>query len=201
MAERLLLIRHGEVEEAGRGCYIGRTNLALSAQGRRQAAALAQVLAPLTGATVLSSPLARTCQTAEIALGPGRPYTLDETLREIDFGRWEGKRFEEIAAGDPDLVEDWAALAADFAFPGGEAFGAFQERVVTAAERMRADPAETVVAFTHGGVIRLTVCHFLGLGGRDFLRFDVEPASLTEFRRENGEWGLFLLNGRHHLGV
>jgi alpha-ribazole phosphatase len=201
MAERLLLIRHGEVEETGRGRYIGRTDLALSAQGRRQAAALAPVLAPLAGLRSLASPLARTCQTAEIALGSQRPFSLDEALQEIDFGRWEGKRFEEIAAGDPDRVREWAALAADFSFPGGEAFGAFQERVVAAAERMIADPAETVVAFTHGGVIRLAVCHFLGLEARDFLRFDVEPASLTEFRRENGEWGLFLLNGRHHLGL
>lgn len=200
MAERLLLIRHGEVEEAGQGCFIGRTDLGLSATGRRQAAALAPVLAALDGAAFLASPLARTRQTAEIALGP-RPFSLDGTLQEIDFGHWEGKRFAEIAAADPARVDDWAALANDFAFPGGEAFGVFRERVVAAAERMMADPAETVVAFTHGGVIRLTICHLLGLDAREFLRFDVDPASLTEFRREAGEWGLSLLNGRHHLGI
>ena len=201
MAERLLLIRHGEIQEAGRGCYIGRTDLALSAEGRRQAACLTPVLASLDGARALSSPLERTRETAGIALGPGRPFSLDKDLREIDFGRWEGKRFAEIAAGDPERVADWAALAEDFSFPEGEGFGDFRRRVVAAAERLVADPAGTVVAFTHGGVIRLLVCHFLGLAPRDFLRFDVEPASLTEFRREGGEWGLFLLNGRHHLGI
>ena len=69
MAERLLLIRHGEIQEAGRGCYIGRTDLALSAEGRRQAACLTPVLASLDGARALSSPLERTRETAGIALG------------------------------------------------------------------------------------------------------------------------------------
>jgi len=200
MAERLLLIRHGLVEEAEQGRFVGRTDPPLSAEGRRQAAALADLLAGLQGARLMVSPLRRACQTAEIALGPGRPYALDEALREIDFGRWEGKRFGEIAAEDPQRVADWAALTDDFAFPEGEALRDFRARVTAATGRMFDDPAETVVAFTHGGVIRLAVCHILGLPPRDFLRFDVEPASLTEFRRENGEWGLFLLNGRHHLG-
>lgn len=200
MAERVLLIRHGEVEEAKQGRFIGRTDPPLSAAGRRQAAALAGLLAGLQGAHLLASPLRRTCETAEIALGAGRPFVLDEALREIDFGDWEGKRFAEIAAEEPQRVSDWTALADDFAFPGGEGFRAFETRVAAVAERIFDESAETVVAFTHGGVIRLTVCRLLGLPAKNFLRFDVEPASLTEFRRENGEWGLFLLNGRHHLG-
>ncbi len=199
MTQRLILIRHGDLGERGRGRYIGRTDAPLSAEGRRQAAAIAGALGPLDGARIFCSPLLRTRETAEIALGAGRTFSMDDDLREIDFGRWEGMSFKEIAAGDPDAVDRWAALEKDFAFPDGEGLHAFRERVEAVAGRMKDDPAETVIAFTHGGVIRLLICHFLGLDNRSFPLFDVQPASLSEFRIEAGNWGLSLLNSLYHL--
>lgn len=199
MAQRLILVRHGDLGENCRGRYIGRTDAPLCTEGRRQAASLTEALGPLEGARILSSPLLRTRETAEIALGNGRAFSIDEDLREIDFGRWEGMGFDQIAACDPGAVERWTAMEKDFAFPDGEGLQSFRERIGNVAGRMTADPARTVVAFTHGGVIRVLICHFLGLDTRDFVRFDVQPASLSEFRINGGEWDLFLLNSRYHL--
>lgn len=199
MADRLMLIRHGEVEEKYRGRYVGRTDAPLSARGRRQAAALAGPLARLEEARFLASPLARTGETAQIALGAGRSIETDEALREIDFGRWEKMSFAEIAAADPETVGKWAALDEDFSFPGGEAIAQFQGRIAAAARRIAADPAPAIVAFTHGGVIRFLICHFLGLADRHHLAFDIGPASISELRIEGGQGVLTLLNDRHHL--
>jgi len=126
-------------------------------------------------------------------------FEIDDNLREINFGRWEGMSFEEIAAADPAVVDRWAALDDAFAFPEGEGIKAFQERIRAAAERIAADPAGTVVVFTHGGVIRFLICHFLGLPDRHHLLFDVRPASVSEIRIEGGKGILTLLNDRHHL--
>ena len=126
MTKRVILIRHGDLGEACRGLYIGRTDVPLSEEGKRQAAALAGEIGRLNGAHLLCSPLRRTRETAEMALGAVDACDIDSDLREIDFGRWEGMGFAEIAAADPAAVERWAALDEAFAFPGGESLGDIQ---------------------------------------------------------------------------
>ena len=199
MAKRVILIRHGDLGEACHGRYIGRTDVPLSEKGRRQAATLAGELRRLNGVHLLCSPLLRTRETAEIALGAADACDIDPDLREIDFGRWEGMGFSQIAAADPAAVDRWAALDEDFSFPGGERFGAFSRRIGAAAGRIAADPAGTVVAFTHGGVIRYLICRFLGLEDRHYLLFDVRPGSVSEIGIEEGKGVLTRLNDRCHL--
>ena len=201
MAERLILIRHGDLGARRRGRYIGRTDAPLSAEGRRQAAALAGPLARLNGASLLVSPLRRTRETAAIALGPGANFTVDSDLREIDFGHWEGMGFAEILAADPAAVDRWAALAEDFTFPEGESIGNFRTRIGAAAGRIAADPAGTAVVVTHGGVIRFLICHFLELPDRAHLLFDVQPASISEIRIDGGKGVLTLLNEQRHMEI
>ena len=198
MVQRLILIRHGDLGDRYRGRYIGRTDAPLSAKGRRQAAALAGPVAQLNGALFLASPLRRTRETAEIALGADRAFESDVNLREIDFGRCEGMSFAEIAAADPAAVDRWAGLDGDFTFPDGEGIVNFRERIRAAAERIIAGPAQTVVLFAHGGVIRFLICHFLGLPDQHHLLFDVCPASISEIRIDGGKGVLIRLNDQHH---
>lgn len=200
MTKRLILVRHGDLGEGYRGRYVGRTDLPLAAEGRRQAAALAGELGRVGEARVLCSPLLRARETARIALGEEAAFTIDDDLREIDFGRWETMSFSEITAAEPAAVGNWAALADDFTFPGGESIGAFRGRIAAAAGRIAADPARTVVAVTHGGVIRLLICHFLGLEYRRYLLFDVRPGSVSEIGLEGDRGVLTRLNDRCHLG-
>jgi alpha-ribazole phosphatase len=199
MARRLILVRHGDLGPASRGRYIGRTDVPLSAAGERQAAALAGEFARWSAGRILCSPLLRCRATAAAALGGRERCTVDDDLREVDFGLWEGLSFAEIAAGYPEAVAHWAALEEGFAFPGGEPLAAFSRRVAAAAGRIAADPAETVIAVTHGGVIRLLICHFLGLGLQGHLLFDIGTASISEIRIEAGRGVLALLNSRRHL--
>ena len=199
MTRRLILIRHGYLGENCRGRYIGRTDVPLSAVGRSQAAALAGEFDRLNGALILCSPLQRARETARIALGAGGGFAIDANLREIDFGRWEGMSFTEIAAADPAAVDRWAALADDFAFPGGEGIRDFRERIRAAADRIATDSADEVVAITHGGVIRLLICLFLGLDVRHTLLFEVRPASITELSLDDGKGVLTRVNDTHHL--
>jgi len=136
---------------------------------------------------VLSSPARRARETARLATEwTGSTILLDEDLWEIDFGKWEGMNFQEIASADPELVDEWAKGRMDFCFPGGERIEAFRERIHRAGRRMRGYREETVVVVTHGGVIRFLLCHFLALPPQSYLLFEVSPGSITRLRFYDG---------------
>jgi alpha-ribazole phosphatase len=201
MADRVLMIRHGEYDDRNKGCFIGKTDVALSYEGKKQAQWLALPMSAVQEASFFCSPMRRTRQTARIAVGTGKRLEFDENLREIDFGLWEKMTFEEISNGYPDAIEEWAAFGQNFAFPQGESLVHFRKRIAKMAHRIIHDPSGTVVIFTHGGVIRFLICHFLGINGRHHLGFEIGTASISEIRLYGGKGVLTLLNDRHHLHV
>ena len=178
MANCLVLVRHARPSPDYTGRLVGASDLPLDSAGRVQAAALAARIGPLAPACSFCSPLLRCRQTAE-AIGLATPLEIDRDLREIDFGRWENRRFEQVAAEEPELVRRWAAFAPDFAFPGGEGLAAFVARVGAAADRLTSIEADTVLAVTHGGVIRTMICHLLGLEPRNYVLFEVDYAAVV----------------------
>ena len=146
----LHLIRHPKpVVEQGI-CY-GRLDLAAENAG-----AVAQGLqAQLPGGLpVWSSPLRRCCELAGL-LHP-QP-TLDERLAEMDFGQWEGRRWDDIPRHELDA---WAADVAGYAPPGGESPLALQRRALDFVAGLTVPEA---VIVTHAGVIRVLLAYWQGL--------------------------------------
>lgn len=167
-------MRHASVAAEHAGRYLGRTDLPIAAAGHRAIQIAAEALARRNVRRCVASPLLRARQTAQIVASRlGLPMEIDNDLREVDFGRWEGKTFQEIAASDPDHVQKWANMAEDFAFPEGESWRAFQNRVDHAAQRLASDPADVVLAIAHGGVIRAMLCQLLDVPARHYPMFDV----------------------------
>ncbi|HLZ19216.1 MAG TPA: histidine phosphatase family protein [Smithellaceae bacterium] len=200
MAEKLILIRHGALAAASAGRFVGSTDAGLSAAGRRQAAAVGGYLVKLGSAQVIVSPLRRTVETAELAVkSTGQAFRVDEGLREIDFGAWEKKTFEEICQEDSANAARWGRFEKDFAFPGGESLQSFIDRIGNLALRIASDPAQTVLAITHGGVIRFLICHFLGLEPRHYLLFNVDFGSISAIDLFDGAGVLTRLNDVCHL--
>jgi len=186
MTDRLILVRHGEAEGGGAGRLRGRTDAPLTPTGRRQAAWVGAVLGPALGAGAarcFCSPLRRAVQTAAIALeGTGRATTPLDGLMEVDVGEWEGLTFAEAAERRPDEAARWATWDPAFAFPGGEDLAGFLRRVELVCDTLTQVEADTLVAFSHGGVIRSAVCRLLGLDSRQYLAFDVGPACVVTVR-------------------
>jgi broad specificity phosphatase PhoE len=123
----------------------------------------------------------------------------DTELREVDFGDWEGLSFVQISILDADGVSRWDRWDPHFAFPGGERLRDFLGRVDRVAQRLASVRTENVVVFTHGGVVRSLICHYLGLDSRKYLLFDVAPASVTTIRLFDGRGVLARLNDCCHL--
>ncbi len=181
MAGRLILIRHGQVEERYVGRFVGSTDAALSPAGLCQARDLASWLARKKPGACFSSPLQRCVATARAALaGLSLQPEPDPDLCEVDFGEWEGLSFAEIAGKDAATVDRWARFEPGFRFPGGESIADFRGRIKAAADRMAAAPQETVVAFTHGGVIRFMLCALLRLEPQSYAAFEIRPAGVAE---------------------
>lgn len=178
MAERLLLVRHARIAAHCRGKLIGASDVPLDHSGEIQACGLAARVARWSPQVCFSSPLRRCRQTASAAV-PRLPVHLDADLSEINFGEWECRTFAEAAAGDPLLADRWAAFRPDFAFPGGESVDRFLRRVRAAADRLTRAEASTVLAVTHGGVMRAMMCYLLGLEPRHYVAFDAPYAAMA----------------------
>ena len=135
-----------------------------------------------------SSPLVRCRQTAEpVAAVLGCRLEVEADLREIDFGRWEGKDFAAIEAMDPDLVQLWRDDPQGFCFPEGEAWPAFYRRVQQVMDRLLVQHTGTLVIVSHGGVIRAALCALLRLDPKSaFFAFAIPPASLVAIEQSHG---------------
>jgi probable phosphoglycerate mutase len=147
---RLLLIRHGPTAWNETGRVQGRSDTALSTDGR--AAVAAWGLPPAAaGASWICSPLARARETAEIL--HGGPVTVEPRLIETDWGAWEGRTLAALRAELGAAMAANEARGLDFRPPGGESPREVQERLA-AWLRERAALGRDTGAVTHRGVLR-----------------------------------------------
>jgi alpha-ribazole phosphatase/probable phosphoglycerate mutase len=147
------LIRH--TEPAVRGVCYGRLDVPLSAAGLAHARRIADGLAGEPIAAVYTSPLQR-CSVLAAMLASQRPLTVLDSLRELDFGDFEGRTFDELARDSPAVYRQWMETPLEVRFPNGESFADLRARVLTAARAIRERHAgETVAIVSHGGPIRI----------------------------------------------
>jgi broad specificity phosphatase PhoE len=171
MAKTLYLLRHGSTGQNGR--FIGSTDLPVTPSGFEQIAETRMLLQHLGISTLYCSPMLRCRQTAD-HLGLGLEREECSSLKEIDFGFWEQKTFDEIAAKWPKEVQEWANWSEAFTFPGGENTGNFLKRVQAAREIIDNSREERVLVVAHGGVIRQLICLYLGISSDKYLLFDIK---------------------------
>jgi ribonuclease H / adenosylcobalamin/alpha-ribazole phosphatase len=201
----LLLVRHGATAHTAQGRFSGSTGAdpVLSEAGEDQAARLGARLRTRPGlAAVVTSPIARAHRTAAVvAEACGLPLRVDAGLREIDFGRWEGRTGAEVARDWPDELAAWRG-GRDIRVPGGETVAEVADRVAAArSAAVRAHPGATVVLVSHLYPVRLSVLQALGAAPAAVQRMVLEPTALTEIRvGPDGAALLVRYNDVAHLG-
>lgn len=161
----IYLVRHGETAWNVEGRYQGQGNPALNERGREQAYRLAEALSGISFDAAYTSDLDRTWTTTKI-IGAGRTWIFpDARWRDLSFGEWEGKHFEEVAGLDSQRLRDWVNDPIGVPPPGGESLEAFSKRVQEAASEIcDQHPEGNVLVVTHGGPIRCLVAEWV-LGG------------------------------------
>jgi broad specificity phosphatase PhoE len=161
-APTIYYMRHGETDWNVEGRLQGGIDTPLNELGLSQAAHAGRVLAGLfarqgldaSNLAFVASPLQRARRTmdlvrAELKLPPGG-YALDDRLREIGYGHWEGSTLAQARASHPELYasrerDKWGALP-----PGGESYASVQLRMRDWYDSLKAD----TVAVAHGGTAR-----------------------------------------------
>ncbi|MFZ2387636.1 MAG: histidine phosphatase family protein [Polaromonas sp.] len=175
---KLWLARHAQPLVAPGICY-GRLDVAASTEGTAECAQALAARLP-AGAHVASSPLQRCEQLAQALQGlrPDLTYKIDLRLQEMDFGRWEGLAWEDIA---PDELQAWTSNFAGYAAGHyGECMTSFMDRVASAFDELR-EPGATLW-ITHAGVIRAV--ELLAQGIRNIERAEQWPLQALEY----GQW-------------
>jgi broad specificity phosphatase PhoE len=155
-------IRHGETEWNAEGRLQGAQDIPLNDLGRKQAVGAGSILAQLLARdrrseqslSFVASPLGRARSTMELVRGvlrlPPFDYSIDDRLREIGYGRWEGSTLAQMQASDPELFARRQADKWTVAPPDGESYASVQIRVRDWYDRLSMD----TVAVAHGGTAR-----------------------------------------------
>lgn len=192
---RVTLIRHGPTEWNALRRFQGRTDMPLSVDGRAAARAIAETLHSELFDRIYSSDLVRAAETARM-LGESRgaDVTLDERLREFDFGRWEGLTWDEIIAANPQLAGLGSTAVKLYAPEGGESFPQVSARVASFLDELTQQNLRAAAVVTHAGVLH-AIFSVLGLAPPE--RFTA--GGITRIALEDGGASVLTLDDRRHL--
>ncbi|MCA9779914.1 MAG: histidine phosphatase family protein [Candidatus Eremiobacteraeota bacterium] len=198
MKRKITWIRHGQSTWNAQGIWQGHTDVPLSELGRDQAAALGRRLGSQRFDAVYSSDLARSRQTCELAL-PDAEMVLDERLREINFGVYEGKSRETLTTEEAAAVKTWWVEPYVEKLQGGESMTCLNIRV---SEFLAELPSECEVAiFTHGGVIRNALWQVVGVPVQGAWSVQIENTSVTVLEYTSERTLVHRVNDSAHLEI
>ncbi|MEO6594410.1 MAG: histidine phosphatase family protein [Planctomycetota bacterium] len=187
----LWLIRHGETEWSRTRRHTGRTDIALTARGVREAELVRPRLAAHTFSLVLTSPLRRARNTCVLA-GYGDRALVDADLCEWDYGACEGRTTADIRAEQPgwDIWNDGA--------PGGETVDEVGARADRAIARVLAAMGNTAL-FAHAHLLRVLAARWLGLPSVSGACFALDTAAVCVLGYERERRVLLHWNDVSHL--
>ena len=173
-----ILMRHGETPWNREGRVMGRQPVDLDAAGRQQVEASIPLARMLKPDLIISSPLARARQSAEIiAHGLGGVEIIEEPLiEEVRYGKWEGMTYHQLIKDESFL--EFRRAPIESVTPGGETISQVQARGVEGVMRaLRANNERRLLFVSHGDIIRTVVCHFMKLELCYYHRLRVDNAS------------------------
>jgi len=192
MSRELLLVRHGETLHNVARITQGWSDSDLSERGREQVLRLAGRLKELKPTALYSSPLGRAMSTARaISDATGLEIIQLDDLREMNYGRWEGRAFLDIRKEDEDIYRRWV-VDEHCACPDGESHHDVRTRLLRAFASVN---SARPVLVAHGTAIRIGMTALLNIPVMAALRFAQDNAALNHFvQRADGQWILKVWN-------
>lgn len=170
---QLLVIRHGQTEWSRTGKHTGRTDIALTDQGREEARAAARTLDGWDIEQAYTSPLVRAHETAHL-VAPSCGLVVDDSLVEWDYGVYEGETTPETR----EYIADWSVWTHEIT--GGESVAQVGGRADDFLERVVGDvPDGNVVVFAHGHFLSILIARWCGLPAVEGRRFALATATVS----------------------
>ncbi|MFA7319958.1 MAG: histidine phosphatase family protein [Dokdonella sp.] len=192
----LILVRHGQTE-ARPGLCIGHADLPLSARGFTDVQQLATTWVGVPPRFLFTSDLRRAQQSAQVFAAAFAIEPLsDPRLREADFGRWNGRHWNEVMQADADHYRHWFDNWVIQEAPDGESFADVLRRTGAwlAALLATTGDDDRVLAIGHAGSIRAVLCHALGLPPARALGIAVDHSRVSRLRYAGGQFEVRCIN-------
>lgn len=170
------LLRHGETT-AGK-CFLGSTNASLTEKGWQQ---MHNAVSDHIYDMVLTSPLLRCVEFAkDYAEKYTLPLLIEDDLREIHFGLWEGKTSEQLWLSDQQALMDFWKDPFGNAPPEGEDMSEFVARVNKCFSNIwQQFQNKNILLVAHAGVIKVMICSVLGMNPGDMQKLTIDHGGMS----------------------
>lgn len=199
----LILVRHGEVEGLDPPTFHGRIVLLLTASGTKQAELTQGVIRARWSAVdaIYCSPLTRCVRTADIIGEAFRLNTVPhQGLTDIDYGAWTNLPADEVWKRWPRETSSWRRFPHEDRIPEGESLQEVAARAVAALGNIvDAHALDTVVIVTHDSVLRVLLCHAIGLPLSSYWLFDPAPCGISVISYVENRFTIHSINETQHL--
>lgn len=200
---RFIIVRHGLTTFNKLHIYQGQYDSPLAIEGYRQAEETGKHLASAYKIdAIYASDLSRTRRTAApLSRILGLPVVTDPALREVDVGKWSGKKVSDAWREEPERVTAYRNDPGTFRFEGGESFEDVYRRASAFLEKVaKKHDGETVVIVSHGGTIRSLLCVWMGIPLKELRKVPtLKNTSITVADYDNGSVTLSLVGDNSHL--
>lgn len=183
----IYLVRHGATEWALNGRHTGRSDIPLTEEGREQAEQFIPVFEEVSFARVLTSPLQRARDTAQLA-GLGDRTELCDDLHEWDYGDYEGVTTREIH----ETVPEWNVFT--HGCPDGEDVEQVAARAMRVLELCR-EVDGNVALFSHGHFLRVLACCWIEIDPVNGMHLLLGTSTLSILANDRGTPVLRTWNG------
>ena len=202
MTLNIYFLRHGETEASKTGGFCGTSDVELTLEGVIMAKEFAVAYQSVPWKAIFCSPMRRTIATAKpLCELVGMEMQLRDGLKEIDFGKWEGKTPAEVNRDFHDEYVRWQSEPGWNAPPKGERAIDIARRSSQVIEEIETNyPDGNVLVVAHKATIRIMLCSLLGIDVgryRDRLHMPVAAVSVLEFCQQGPR--LLKLSDRAHL--
>lgn len=186
MSLTLYFLRHGQTQCSRANAFCGAIDPELTPEGLEMAKAFASAYSAIPWTAIFSSPMQRTIETAKpLSEGVEREIELRDGLKEIQYGKWEGKSVETVTREYHDDYIRWIADPAWYPPTGGELAVAIAHRSLQVIEEIKQRYSTgNVLVVSHKATIRIILCSLLGIDvGRFRFRLGcpVGSVSIVEF--------------------
>lgn len=195
---KFFLIRHGEVANNADKCYNGHNDVDLSAEGLSQMEAIADRLKTEPIKAVYCSDLIRTVKGGRIIAEKHSLKIISlQKLRELNYGRWDGKKLDDIKRLYPKELKARYDDIVNYRIQGGETLIELNNRILQVIKDIiNKHKGESIAVVSHGGVNRIILLWALNIDLKNFHRIQQNYAALNIVNfYDNGNAIVELMNG------
>ncbi len=175
---KLYLIRHPRAHPSDSNRCVGQTDLSLSGCSEEERLRWEDEAAAVRPECIIASDLQRCCEPARsVAARLNVPLYIDARWRELDFGTWENRCWDEIYREDPSTFDRWAFDFIGNHPPHGESFDSLQRRTIEALDEAATAVRSPVLIVTHASPIRAVLCRVKGVSVEESFLWQVPHGS------------------------